>query len=190
MLFATLVLTLKGTPFLYQGDELGLTNYPFERVEQFDDIWVRNSWRAGGGDEAPFVANQNKVSRDHARIPMAWSHGPNGGFSTGRPWFLIHPDAARINAETQKPVYDHFAKLIALRRRHLSLIYGDYRDLAPDHPQVFAYERALPEETHQIVLNVSGEPVAFDLPDHAWIAGNYDTPSPVLRGWEARVYRL
>ncbi len=190
MLFATLLMTMKGTPFLYQGDELGLTNYPFERVEQFDDVWVKNAWQSGGVDEAAFVANQNRVSRDHARIPMAWSDSPNGGFTTGRPWFLIHPDAGRINAATQGAVYDHFARLIAHRHAHLSLIYGDYRDLAPDHPQVFAYERSMPGERHLIVLNMSGEEVAFDVPEGAWAVGNYDAPSPLLRGWEARVYRV
>ncbi|MEI9906400.1 MAG: alpha-glucosidase [Asticcacaulis sp.] len=191
MLFVMLLLTMKGTPFLYQGDELGLTNYPFEHVTQFDDVWVKNAWRAQGmADEAAFVANQNKVSRDHARIPMAWDSRTNGGFTVGKPWFLIHPEARAINAETQKPVYDFFARMIALRHRNTSLVYGDYHDLAPDHDQVFAYSRRLPGEAHLIVLNMSGDEAAFDVPAGDWLDGNYATPSPVLRGWEARVYRL
>ncbi len=191
MLFAMLLLTMKGTPFLYQGDELGLTNYPFERVAQFDDVWVKNAWRAQSKKgEAAFVANQNRVSRDHARIPMAWDGSINGGFSTGTPWFRIHPEARAINAATQRPVYDFFGRMIALRHRLMSLVYGDYHDLAPDHNQIFAYTRSLPGETHLIVLNISGDPIAFDVPAGAWLAGNYATPSPVLRGWEARIYQL
>ena len=191
---ATLLLTMKGTPFIYQGDELGMTNFPFTNIAQFDDIWARNAWRGqvetGRMPPADFIANQNKVSRDHARVPMAWTSGVHGGFTSGTPWFAVHPDSATINAETQTAIHDHFARLIALRHASPSLVYGDYCDLAPDHERVFAYTRTMDAESHLVALNLSTRDVAFDLPSRAWLLGNYTTPSPVLRGWEARVYRL
>ena len=192
-LFATLLLTMKGTPFLYQGDELGLTNRAFERVSQFDDIWLKNAWKAGGmTDEAAFVANQNKVSRDHARTPMPWTAGKNGGFTTSEPWFALNPNFTEINAadgETRS-IYAWFARTIALRHANPAFVYGDYEDMAPDHDQVFTYRRSIGADSFLVVLNMSGEDAVFDVPDGDWLAGNYDTPSPALRGWEARIYRV
>lgn len=205
-LLATLLLTLKGTPFLYQGDELGMTNYPFTAIGEFDDIEVRNAWRAdvvhGSTPAEEFMAHMLKVSRDHARTPMQWDDGPNAGFTTGKPWFVVNPNAATINARAAvadpASIYHHYARLIALRRNALSLVYGDYADLDPDHPCIFAYTRTLGSEHHLILLNFSREQVAYTLPQGVatgrLLLGNLDDAdgggrTVALRPWEARLYR-
>ena len=197
-LMATLLLTMKGTPFIYQGDELAMTNYPFIDIAQFDDLWVKGQWReevdSGRVNPADFLANQMKISRDHARTPMQWTDGLHGGFTTGRPWLAVNPNAHEINAERalteSASVYHFYAELIALRKAHPALVYGDYRDLMPDHPQVFAYTRTTPDETHLVALNFSDADVAVDLPAGVRLSGNYDDETPDLRGWEARLYRI
>lgn len=197
-LMATLLLTMKGTPFIYQGDELGMTNYPFTDISQFDDLWVRGAWReeveTGRVAAADFLANQLKVSRDHARTPMQWTGGPNGGFTTGTPWLAVNPNAAEINAEKAvadpSSVYHYYTAMTALRRKYPALVYGAYRDLLPDHPRVFAYTRQADDEKLLVALNFSTDEVAVDLPSGTRIIGNYSDEVPALRGWEARVYRL
>jgi oligo-1,6-glucosidase len=197
-LMATLLLTLKGTPFIYQGDELAMTNYPFTDISQFDDLWVRGQWReqveSGQVTAADFLSNQMKISRDHARTPMQWTDGANGGFTSGTPWLAVNPKAGEINAAQAladpQSVYHYYAAMTALRRAHPALVYGDYDDRLPDHPQVFAYTRSLADETLLIALNFSDVEVTVDLPHGTRIAGNYADKAPILRGWEARVYRL
>ncbi len=197
-LMATLLLTMKGTPFIYQGDELAMTNYPFTDIAQFDDLWVKGQWReeVDSGRVSPdaFLANQMKISRDHARTPMQWTSGAHGGFTTGKPWLAVNPNANEINAAQAladpSSVYHYYAAMIALRRAHPALVYGDYEDLLPEHPLVFAYTRTTADETLLVELNVSDEEVAVDLPAGTRLFGNYDDAAPVLRGWEARVSRL
>ncbi len=195
---ATLLLTMKGTPFMYQGDELGMTNYPFSDISQFDDLWTKGAWKVevetGEVTAADFLANQMKISRDHARTPMQWTSGANGGFTTGKPWLAVNPNSAEINAEADlasgQSIYRYFGKLNALRRAELSLVYGDCHDLAPDHPHVFAYTRVIDGKGHLLALNFSVEAQAFNLPETAPILGNYPDGDGPLRGWEARIYRL
>jgi oligo-1,6-glucosidase len=197
-LMATLLLTMKGTPFIYQGDEVGMTNYPFTDISQFDDLWVKGAWReeveSGRVAAADFLANQMKISRDHARTPMQWTSGKNGGFTRGQPWLAVNPNTAEINAEKAvadpSSVYHYYAAMIALRRRHPALVYGAYRDRLPDHPQVFAYTREIDDEKWLVMLNFSVDEVAVDLPSGTRIAGNYSDEAPVLRGWEARVCKF
>ncbi|HVZ28832.1 MAG TPA: alpha-glucosidase [Asticcacaulis sp.] len=192
---ATLLLTMKGTPFLYQGDEIGMTNMRFADISQFDDIWVRKAWHeevdSGRVMAANFLAERNRTSRDHARTPMQWSDTANGGFTEGKPWLAVNTNFPEINAETSGEIYDWYATLIALRRATPTLVYSDYRDLAPEHPHVFAYDRVMLNEGYRVLLNFSAEPQVFDCPETDVIMGNYETPEPnILRGWEARIYRL
>ena len=192
---ATLLLTQKGTPFLYQGDEIGLTNLRFTSPDQFNDVWSKNGWRdqveSGRMRAGDFLAEQNHLSRDHARAPMPWNGGCNGGFTTApTPWFALHPDFDVINAAGSGDIYRYYTRLIALRRKHLALIYGDYNDLAPEHPRLFAYERRIDGEQLRTYLNMSAQPLDTSLPDGDCILCNYDEPAPMLRGWEARIYRL
>ena len=206
-LLATMLLTLKGTPFIYQGDELGMTNYPFSRIEEFDDIEVKNAWKAevltdkAGADK--FIWHMLRTSRDHSRTPMQWNDSPNGGFTTSaKAWLAVNPNYKEINAKQAQTdpdsIYNYFKKLIGLRGKTPALIYGDYKDLDPASPVVFAYTRTLGTDRYLIVLNFSKGDVAYSLPEGlragqlviSNVASNEENVSRVnLKGWEARIYR-
>ena len=141
----------------------------------------------------------NRTSRDHARTPVQWDGGPNAGFTTGRPWLAINPNAAWLNAAAEAgegSIYRHYARLIALRRAHPALVYGDTVDLAPEHPALFAYSRTIGGAGALVLLNFSRETIAFDPPGGLApgdvLIGNLapEADRRVLRGWEARVHRL
>lgn len=138
-LLATLLLTRKGTPFIRQGDEIGMTSAVFSDIARFDDIEVRNAWRGevetGRVRAESFPWHMNRTSRDHARPPLQWDGGPNAGFTSGKPWFAPNPNASRLTAEAQAggdPIHAHYARLIALRHATPALVHGDHTDLAPD----------------------------------------------------------
>lgn len=170
----TLILTQRGTPFLYQGEELGMTNYPFQTLDDFDDLEVAGRWRdvRHRVSEEEYLANARAMGRDNSRTPMQWTDGPNGGFTTGKPWLAVNPNAAAINAQNQaaRPdsVLAHTRALIAFRRGSVDLREGAYRDLDPDHPQVFAYRRG---ERIVVLLNFGREPVRYALPDGLAVEG-------------------
>jgi oligo-1,6-glucosidase len=192
---ATLLLTQKGTPFIYQGDEIGLTNLRFTAPDQFNDVWSKNGWRdqveTGRVTAETFLEDQNYISRDHARAPIPWNESSNGGFtSSASPWFALHPDFRAIHAGNQNEIYGYYKRIIALRHQHLALVYGDYADLAPDHPRLFAYERVANADRFRIYLNMSSEPLDMALPDTGLVMSNYSRAASGLRGWEARIYRL
>jgi oligo-1,6-glucosidase len=206
-LLATMLLTLKGTPFIYQGDELGMTNYPFARIEEFDDIEVRNAWKAEvltnqvRADD--FIAHMLKTSRDHSRTPIQWDDSDNGGFTTAeRAWLAVNPNFSEINArralEDQNSIYNYFRKMIELRRRTPALIYGDYNDLDPENPKIFAYTRTLGTDKYLVILNFSKEELTYPLPEGAntgrLLISNLESSEENtnlcvnLKGWEALVY--
>jgi len=206
-LLATMLFTLKGTPFVYQGDELAMTNYPFQRMEDFDDIEARNGYKAdvltGKVSEADYIANLRKMGRDNARTPMQWDDSANAGFTTAaKPWLAVNPNYKEINAkeESANPdsVYHYYQKMIALRSKSPALIYGDYKDLDPQNPSIFAYTRTLGIEKYLIVLNFSGAATPYTLPDELKAGSlkisnrrgiEQQTNSLNLKPWEARVYK-
>jgi oligo-1,6-glucosidase len=209
-LLATMLLTLKGTPFIYQGDELAMTNYPFERIEQYDDIQARNGWQEEivdkKGDPHQYMDNLLRISRDHARTCMQWDDTNNGGFSTAdRTWFVVNPNYKDINAKQAvgdaNSTYHYFRQMMALRKQTPALLYGDFADLDPAHPQLFLFTRTLGDARYLIALNFSEKNLQYSLPGAvtggAKVFGNYpDIPSdhPVgqlsLRAWEAAIYAL
>lgn len=205
---ATMLLTLKGTPFIYQGDELGMTNYPFTKIEEFDDIEVKNGWKAlvlthqVSADD--YLTNLGKTSRDHARTPMQWDDSPNGGFTTAaKAWLAVNPNYKQINARQavadRNSIYNYFKELIELRKKTPALIYGDYKDLDPQHPSIFAYTRTLGANRYLVVLNFSRNAVTYSLPAGLKVGqlklssldGKEEKDSVInLKGWEARIYKL
>jgi oligo-1,6-glucosidase len=205
---ATMLLTLKGTPFIYQGDELGMTNYPFTEIEEFDDVQVKNAWKAeiltNQAAITDYITNLRKTSRDHARTPMQWDDSPNGGFTTAaKAWLAVNPNYKEINAKQAladpTSIYGYFKKMIEFRKENPALIYGDYQDLDPDNPSIFAYTRTLGTDKYLVVLNFSSTEVAYTLPEGLKAGklalSNLDSKeenvSAVnLKGWEARIYRL
>ncbi|KQY29502.1 oligo-1,6-glucosidase [Caulobacter sp. Root487D2Y] len=170
----TLILTQRGTPFLYQGEELGMTNYPFQTLDDFDDLEVWGRWRdvKHRVSEAEYLANARAMGRDNSRTPMQWTSGPNGGFTSGKPWLPVNPNASTINAEDQAArsgsVLAHTRALIAFRRGSADLREGGYRDIDPDHEQVFAYRRG---ERLLVLLNFGRETVRYALPDGLTVEG-------------------
>ncbi len=205
---ATMLLTLKGTPFIYQGDELGMTNYPFTKIEEFDDIEVKNVWKTevltNRLDADEYLSQMRKTSRDHSRTPMQWDDSPHGGFTTAaKPWLAVHPNYKEINAKQQlggqNSIYNYFKQMIELRKRNPAFVYGDYTDLDPDHPYLFAYTRTLAEDSFLISLNFSTNTLKYLLPNGPKTGplmlsnsgGREEHGSTLhLEAWEARIYRL
>ena len=204
---ATLLLTLKGTPFIYQGDELGMTNYPFTSIDQCDDIAVKNAWKAMVlTNQVPadvFMANVRKVSRDNARTPMQWDSSPNGGFTTApKAWLAVNPNFKDINAKQEladpNSIYHYFEQMTELRRKTPTFVYGDYKDVDPNNAKVFAYTRTLGKEKYLVVLNFSESAIVYNLPAGLKAGqlaiSNLGKPDDRgealhLKAWEARVYK-
>ncbi|MGQ7295346.1 alpha-glucosidase [Quadrisphaera sp. KR29] len=213
---ATLLHLHRGTPYVYQGEEIGMTNLPFAAPEDYSDIEAVNHYRqavAAGADPQALVASMARLTRDNARSGMQWDGGPNGGFTTGEPWYRVNPNASWLNVEAQRDdpasVLSHHKALIALRRDEPCVAAGDFTMLAATHPHVYAYRRATAATELLVLVAVSGEEqplaavaaaVAADLGDDAaaWdgaelVLGNWHdevrSGLAPLRPWEARVLR-
>ncbi len=205
----TMVLTLRGTAYLYQGDELGMTNYPWTKISEFNDIEVQNRFKtdvaAGRLTEEQLIRGAAAYGRDNSRTPMQWDTSRNAGFSTGdHTWEPVNPNYTAINAADQlrdpDSIYHYNQRAIALRHSAAAFVYGDYQDLDPRHEQVFAYTRTLGDAKYLVVLNFSRKPIEYTLPGGMGTGslrlGNYrettDAPGSTsmhLRPWEARVYQ-
>jgi len=158
---------LRGTPFIYQGEELGMTNTPFPdeaAIRDIEGINVLNESRIMGRTESTWRGILHK-GRDHARTPMQWSSAEHAGFTAGEPWIMVNPNFISINAEAETrdadSVLKFYQKLIAMRNASNTLQYGKYTPLWTEHEQIFAYERELDGETFAIICNMSGEYVEF-----------------------------
>ncbi|SDF62409.1 glycoside hydrolase family 13 protein [Terriglobus roseus] len=196
---ATMLLTLKGTAYLYQGDELGMTNYRFRSIEEYDDIEAKNAWKfdvlTGKETAEHYLDNLARVSRDHARTPMQWDDSPHAGFTSpdAKPWLAVNPNYTTINAadarRDQDSIYHYMQQLLRLRKQTLAFVYGDYEDLAPEHPSLFLYARTLGEERFLVALNFSRE--TFALPDEfskgQIVLANTASISSELGAWESRI---
>ncbi len=172
---ATCLHLMQGTPYVYQGEELGMTNVPFGPIENYRDLESINAYRdltaRGIFQPAELLEAIAYKSRDNARTPFQWDDSPNAGFTAGSPWIMVNPNYREINAREQlgraDSVFHYYQKLIALRRRSPDselIVYGGYRLILPDHPQLFAYLRTLEGKTLLTVCNLSGRPASFALP--------------------------
>ena len=199
-LLALLVLTQRGTPCIYQGSEIGMTNTNYPDFTHFRDLETLNELaarRARGEDLAPFLEAVNTSGRDNARTPMQWDASAHAGFSTGEPWIPANPNYPTVNvaaAEADSDSILHWYRaLIAWRAATPALVYGGYEDLLPAHERLFVYRRFTESETYYIVLHFgeAEEALPTVLPAGlTLVKSNYgDAPSATLRPWEARVYR-
>jgi oligo-1,6-glucosidase len=185
-----------------------MTNYPFKTLADYDDIAVKNAYKAlvetGKVSAATFLANTAKVARDNARTPMQWNSSPEAGFTTGtHPWLAVNPNYTQINAaqELADPasVYNYVRQVIALRAQSPAFVYGDYQDLDPTDPKVYAYTRTLETNQFLVVENFSSQPTTYTLPNHLKAAhqllSDYAAPAEDqastlhLQPWEARIYK-
>jgi oligo-1,6-glucosidase len=207
-LLATVLHLHQGTPFVYQGEELGMTNHPFTGIEQFQDVESLNHYRLAvdhGVTPAAALGSLRSMSRDNARTPMQWSGAEQAGFTTGLPWLAVNPNHTTINAQQQRAdpgsVFHHYRRLIELRHTEPAVREGRFSMLMADHERIYAFTRDLPGSTLLVVANVSDSPVdvdALDLPPlrtgssaPELLLTNYpETVGDRLRPWEARVYRL
>jgi oligo-1,6-glucosidase len=200
---ATLLHLHRGTPYVYQGQELGMANYPFKALDDFSDLESLNHYVHAvsvGEDAAHVLAALRTMSRDNARTPVQWDDSPSAGFTTGTPWLAVNPDHVEWNAAHQRndpqSVLAHYRRLIAMRHDEPVVALGDFAMLLPEHPEVYAFTRSLDDEVLLVVCNLSRttQSLAELLPEalHAiLLLGNLPAPDPaVLRPWEARVLRV
>ncbi len=200
-MLATCLHLMKGTPYVYQGEELGMTNYPFEDMSLIDDLEAHDAYRMltqdCGCTHEEAMAAMREICRDNARTPMQWDATPLAGFTTGSPWLPVNPNCAYINAAAQvddpTSVFAHYQRLIALRHESDLVVHGIFRLLMPESDEVFAYERALDGKRMLVACNFTEREVPFALPDGyedavaVAAAANYAEPCVpgVLRPYES-----
>ncbi len=175
---ATVLHLMKGTPYIYQGEEIGMTNTAFARVEDFDDVEIRTNYpiqTARGLSEAEFLAGANANGRDNARTPMHWDASANAGFTSGTPWLAVNPNCAQINVASDRAdpdgVFAYYQQLIALRRAHPVISEGRFTPFLEDHPAIWAYRREHDGQRLTMLANLSGAEVSFELPEAGEVSG-------------------
>ena len=209
-LLATFLHMLQGTPYIYQGEEIGMTNVAFESIADYRDIATRNMYREAveerGVDPEFALAVVHARSRDNARTPMQWDAGAGAGFTTGTPWIKVNPNYRTINVQQAladpNSVLNYYRKLIRLRREHPVIVYGAYDLILDDHPEIYAFTRTLGDDRLLVMLNFTAGTPVFELPDpisftgKELLIGNYEVDPAedihrlTLRPYEAHVYRL
>lgn len=197
-LLATMLHGMQGTPYIYQGEELGMTNVRLP-LEQYQDVEIHNMYKkrlAEGYPEEEILRSIYAKGRDNARTPMQWNGQENAGFTTGTPWLPVNPNYTSINAEAAladpDSVFWYYKKLIALRKEYPVFVEGDFTLLEEEHPQLFVYRRSTKNEQILVVCNFSGTDVSWSLPGE-WttaevLINNYpDRVQKTLRPWEATI---
>jgi glycosidase len=206
---AALYFNMQGTPFIYQGQEIGMTNVKFDSIDQYNDVGMVNYYRIESAKGRPHEEIMKVVweqGRDNSRTPMQWNSEANGGFTTGTPWLGVNPNYVDINVEAQQndpnSILNFYKKLIRLRKEHEVLVYGTYDLILPDHDKIYAYTRTLGNDKLVVICNMSRQEEKFELPqDIAFnrqqlLIHNYDMEniesvySFTLKPYETRVYLL
>lgn len=168
--FATILHGLCGTPFIFQGEEIGMTN-PTYSVDEYEDIDLKNKYQEQVKEkhlltEDEFLKVEHKIARDNGRTPMQWDASPNAGFTQGKPWYKVNPDYKQINVKTdkasKKSVFKYYQKLIDLRHKEDTLTKGKYQELMPDDSNIFAYYRILRDKCWLIVVNMTNHEIESD----------------------------
>ncbi len=196
---------MKGTPYIYQGEELGMTNVPFATIDEFRDIESINAYREFTENDiiAPeeMMKYLNYKSRDNARTPMQWSDDKNGGFTKGTPWIKVNPNYTKINAgeqmEREDSVFHYYQKLISLRKKEPVIVYGTFELLMPEDEDIFMYTRTYEQEKLLVICNFSQKERELEIPEE-WqkgtvLLGNYKDAAVgrkmCLRDYEAIVIK-
>ncbi|MED0656304.1 alpha-glucosidase [Anoxybacillus ayderensis] len=207
-LLATLVHTLPGTPYIYQGEEIGMTGVKFDSIDDYNDIAMKNKYAeevAKGRDPKEVLESLQLLSRDNSRTPMQWDDSEHAGFTTGTPWLKVNPNYKEINVKQAladpNSVYYYYKKLIQLRKQHPVMVYGTFRDFSENNPYIYAYTRELDGVRWLIVLNHCDNDNVYELPEELAAAhrhlllGNYtdvkeEGTTLHMRPHEARIYAL
>jgi oligo-1,6-glucosidase len=208
-MLATFTLMLQGTPYIYQGEEIGMTNTAFTNIEDYRDVEALNTYHEltveKGFSPQQVLATLNAKSRDNARTPMQWNAGKNAGFTTGLPWIKVNPNYREINVESARAdansIFHYYQNLIQLRKRLPVIVYGKYDLLLDHHEEIYAFTRTLGQEHILVILNFTQNTPVFELPSiipdsglELLIANQpVERPNEIqkfsLRPYEARVYR-
>lgn len=208
-LLALMLLSMRGTPYIYQGDELGMTNVAFDDIDDYRDVETLNVWKEtaeNGGDQDELMKAIHWQGRDNARTPVQWDNSPNSGFSSSEPWIKVNPNYKSINAKSQemnpRSVLHFYRKMITIRKTYPVLVYGNFTGINENDPSVFAYYRQDEEYHMLIILNFSSEEQSFILEHQIAqaelirIVSNYrqsnevDGGSIVLQPWEGIMYKI
>ncbi|NWA71321.1 alpha-glucosidase [Serratia proteamaculans] len=200
---AAMYFLMQGTPFIYQGQELGMTNTRFNRLADFNDIAARNRFaklQEQGMEEAQILTFLSRSGRDNSRTPMQWDDTPNAGFSLAKPWFAVNANYQQINVARQREepdsVLNFYRALIHLRKQDPLWVYGRYQLQLAAHPHIYAYSRSQDERQVLVLCNLSGETQQIDAQDlslekRALLLSNYpqEGERQTLRPYEARIYQ-
>lgn len=193
----------QGTPFVYQGQEIGMINTPLSSLDEYKDIMTHNNARIArslGLSKKTVLKLAQKASRDNARTCMQWSGGKNGGFSEVQPWFVVNPNYPEINVESQlddpKSILNFYRDALQFRRDNPIVIYGDYTEYLPKSEQLYVYERSYKGKKLLVICSFTEKPVRFDAPDgitlteQAQVFGNYDANFVISNGFTTRPYEM
>lgn len=204
---ATMYFFMQGTPYIYQGQEIGMTNMAFPSIEDYDDVAAKNLYKAKkeqGMSHDEIMQILWNTSRDNSRTPMQWSHEENAGFTSGTPWMKINPNYKAINVTDQQDdphsILNHYKEMIRLKKQHDLFTYGTYELILPEDKQIYAYTRTLGDKTALVITNLTKNTAAFTssytLNSEDLILSNLivdkhvDVKSFTLKPFEARVYLL
>lgn len=202
-MLTTFLMTMRGTPYYYYGDELGMVNIKFDNIEDYRDIETINKYEAekkAGGDLKKLIENKKRTSRDNGRTPFQWSAAANAGFTTGTPWIKVNPNYATLNREVQEKdpnsVLNYFRKVVKLRKDNPLLVYGKYTLVDRNNPAIYAYTRELGGKKFLVLLNFKDQiatvTTGLDLSRATRLVSNYPNPSSgeTLQPYEAVVYDI
>jgi oligo-1,6-glucosidase len=209
-MLATFTHLLQGTPYIYQGEEIGMTNVAFDSIDDYRDVETLNMYKELVEEKGVNPKEVLKIihikGRDNARTPMQWTSDEQAGFTTGTPWIQANPNYKEINVSQAladpNSIYYYYQKLIQLRKENPIIVYGTYDLILPDHEEIYTFTRTLDDECLIVILNFSGNSPVFELPknisftSHKLLISNYKADDNEnirqfnLRPYEARVYRL
>ena len=205
---AVMYFMMQGTPFIYQGQEIGMTNVQFETIDEYDDVRTRNTYSISREQGVPHEVIMKEIwkqSRDNSRTPMQWNESENGGFTTGKPWIGVNPNYTEINVSRQEEesnsILSFYKKMISMRKENPILVYGEYNLVLENHEQIFAYTRTLDKEKFVVICNLTALEAVYEYGDlllsyEGLMLGNYEvephvtSSNFVFKPYEARVYRV
>ncbi|WP_226086250.1 glycoside hydrolase family 13 protein [Mesobacillus sp. S13] len=201
---ASMYFLMQGTPFIYQGQEIGMTNVQFPSIEDYDDVAIKNLYKIRRENGVPHEEIMDFIwatSRDNSRTPMQWSAADNAGFSTGKPWIGTNPNYKEVNVEDQLQdpgsILHFYKKMIEMKKANEIFTYGTYDLVLEDHSQIYAYTRTMGDKQALVISNLTSEPAAFEfngfsLESSQLLLNNYkveDQAAPfTLKPFETRVY--
>ena len=203
---AMLLMTMRGTPYIYQGDEIGMTNVAFPSIKDYRDVETLNAYRVIEKENSNIEKMLKAIhaqGRDNARTPVHWNNEPMAGFTSGEPWINVNPNYKKINVAKQEKdpdsILNFYREMVAFRKHHPTLVYGDFSMIQEENNRVFAYLREDEENQYLVIINFSDEENTFELDDQLDMSkavlavSNYPEPKPSffdLYPWQANLYEL